>query len=105
MYYSTSRVLAVLDLLQNHGQMRGDDLAARLEVDVRTVRRYALILRERGIPVEVKRGRYGGYSLPAGYRQPLGLTKDEALAFAYGLPGAGEKSLGLDERDAALELR
>jgi predicted DNA-binding transcriptional regulator YafY len=105
MYYSTSRVLAVLDLLQNHGQMRGDDLAARLEVDVRTVRRYALILRERGIPVEVKRGRYGGYSLPAGYRQPLALTKEEALALTYGLLGAGQQALGLNERDAARTLK
>jgi predicted DNA-binding transcriptional regulator YafY len=105
MYYSTSRVLAALDLLQNHGRMRGEDLAARLEVDVRTVRRYALILRERGIPVEMKRGRHGGYSLPAGYRQPLALTKEEALALTYGLLGAGQQALGLDERDAARTLR
>jgi predicted DNA-binding transcriptional regulator YafY len=105
MYYSTSRVLAVLDLLQAHGRMRGEDLAARLEVDVRTVRRYALILRERGIPVEMKRGRHGGYSLPAGYRQPLALTKEEALALTYGLLGGGQRALGLDERDAARTLR
>jgi predicted DNA-binding transcriptional regulator YafY len=105
MYFSTSRVLAVLDLLQNHGRMRGEDLAARLEVDVRTVRRYALILRERGIPVEMKRGRHGGYSLPAGYRQPLALTKEEALALTYGLLGAGQQALGLDERDASRTLR
>ena len=105
MYYSTSRVLAVLDLLQNYGRMRGEDIAARLEVDVRTVRRYALILRERGIPVEMKRGRHGGYSLPAGYRQPLALTKEEALALTYGLLGAGQQALGLDERDAARTLR
>ncbi len=104
MYYSTSRVLAVLDLLQTHGQMRGEDLAARLEVDVRTVRRYVLILRERGIPVEMKRGRYGGYSVPTGYRQPLALTKAEALALTYGLLGAGQQALGLDERDAARTL-
>jgi predicted DNA-binding transcriptional regulator YafY len=105
MYYSTSRVLATLDLLQNHGRMRGEDIAARLEVDVRTVRRYALILRERGIPVEMKRGRHGGYSLPAGYRQPLALTKEEALALTYGLLGGGQQALGLDERDAARTLR
>jgi predicted DNA-binding transcriptional regulator YafY len=105
MYYSTSRVLAVLDLLQTHGRMRGEDLAARLEVDVRTVRRYALILRERGIPVEMKRGRHGGYSLPAGYRQPLALSKEEALALTYGLLGAGQQALGLDERDATRTLR
>ena len=105
MYYSTSRVLAVLDLLQTHGRMRGEDLAARLEVDVRTVRRYALILRERGIPVEMKRGRHGGYSLPAGYRQPLALTKEEALALTYGLLGGGQQALGLGERDTARTLR
>jgi predicted DNA-binding transcriptional regulator YafY len=105
MYYSTSRVLAVLDLLQNHGRMRGEDIAARLEVDARTVRRYALILRERGIPVEMKRGRHGGYSLPAGYRQPLALTKEEALALTYGLLGGGQQALGLDEREAARTLK
>jgi predicted DNA-binding transcriptional regulator YafY len=105
MYYSTSRVLAVLDLLQNHGRMRGEDLAARLEVDVRTVRRYALILRERGIPVEMKRGRHGGYSVPVGYRQPLALTKEEALALTYGLLGGGQQALGLDEREAARTLK
>ncbi len=102
---STSRVLAILDLLQNSGRMRGEELAARLEVDVRTVRRYALILREHGIPIEMKRGRHGGYSLPPGYRQPLALSKDEALALTYGLLGAGQQALGLDERDAARTLK
>jgi predicted DNA-binding transcriptional regulator YafY len=105
MYYSTSRVLAVLDLLQHHGRMRGEEIAARLEVDVRTVRRYALILRERGIPLEMKRGRHGGYSLPAGYRQPLALTKEEALALTYSLLGAGQQALGLDQHDTARTLR
>ena len=105
MYYSTSRVLAVLDLLQTHGQMRGEDIAARLEVDARTVRRYVLILRERGIPVQMKRGRYGGYTLPAGYWQPLALTREEALALSYGLLGAGQQALGLEERDAARALK
>lgn len=94
MYYSTSRVLAVLELLQAHGQMRGEDIAQRLEVDARTVRRYVLILRDRGIPVNMKRGRYGGYSLPPGYRAPLALTKEEALALAYGLLSGSQHSPG-----------
>jgi predicted DNA-binding transcriptional regulator YafY len=104
MYYSTSRVLAVLDLLQAHGRMRGEEIAARLEVDTRTIRRYVMILRERGIPVEMKRGRAGGYSLPAGYRQPLTLTKQEALALTYGLLREGQHALGLaeDERERTL---
>lgn len=105
MYYSTSRVLAVLDLLQAHGQMRGEEMAERLEVDTRTIRRYVMILRERGIPVEMKRGRYGGYSLPAGYRQPLALTKQEALALTYGLLGEGQHALGLGEDERARTLR
>ena len=105
MYYSTSRVLAVLELLQTRGPMRAQDIAARLEVDPRTVRRYVLILRDRGVPVEMKRGRYGGYALPAGYRQPLTLTKEEALALSYGLLGAGQQALGLDERDTARTLK
>jgi predicted DNA-binding transcriptional regulator YafY len=105
MYYSTSRVLAILDLLQAHGQMRGEDIAARLEVDARTVRRYVMILRDRGIPVEMKRGRYGGYSLPAGYRQPLALTQEEALALTYGLLSGGQQALGLGDRDATRTLK
>lgn len=105
MYYSTSRVLAVLDLLQAHGRMRSDDIAAHLEVDARTVRRYVMILREAGIPVEMRRGRHGGYSLPAGYRQPLALTKDEALALTYSFLGTGQQELGLDERVAARTLK
>lgn len=91
MYYSTARALAILELLQAHGQMRGDEIAQRLEVDTRTVRRYVMILRDRGVPIDMKRGRYGGYMLPPGYRAPLALTRDEALALAYGLLGGGQR--------------
>lgn len=102
MYYSTSRVLAVLELLQAHGHMRAEDIARRLEVDARTVRRYVMILRDRGIPVDMKRGRYGGYSLPPGYRAPLALTKEEALALAYGLLSGGPRSPGRAASERAL---
>ncbi|HLJ81466.1 MAG TPA: WYL domain-containing protein, partial [Ktedonobacterales bacterium] len=78
---------------------------ARLEVDTRTVRRYVMILRDHGVPVAMRRGRHGGYSLPPGYRQPLALTKQEALALTYGLLGSGQQALGLDERDATRALR
>jgi predicted DNA-binding transcriptional regulator YafY len=105
MYYSTSRVLAVLELLQAHGRMRAEDIAQRLEVDVRTVRRYVMILRDRGVPVEMRRGRHGGYFLPAGYRAPLALTKEEALALAYGLLSGGQRSpsRAASERERALK--
>lgn len=105
MYYSTSRVLAVLELLQAHGQMRGEDIAQRLEVDARTVRRYVMILRDRGVPVDMKRGRYGGYSLPPGYRAPLALTKEEALALTYGLLGMEPVKSGAASGDGQRALK
>lgn len=47
----TTRVLAVLELLQSHGQISGSELAARVEVDPRTLRRYIAMLEEMGIPI------------------------------------------------------
>src|SRR2546430_16165840 len=60
MYHPTSRVLAVLELLQSRPSISGPELAARLEMDVRTVRRYIMHLQDVGIPVEANIGRYGG---------------------------------------------
>jgi predicted DNA-binding transcriptional regulator YafY len=94
MYHPTTRVLVVLELLQAHGRMTGPELAERLEVDLRTIRRYVTMLQDLGIPVEAERGRYGGYRLLAGYRlPPLMLTDDEALAVTLGLRAT--LSLGL----------
>jgi predicted DNA-binding transcriptional regulator YafY len=82
----TSRVLALLELLQSGGTRRVGDLADRLGVDERTVRRYVEHLVELDIPVRSVRGRYGGYRLAPGYRMPpLMLTDDEAVAVAIGL--------------------
>ncbi|EOI8996548.1 HTH domain-containing protein, partial [Pseudomonas aeruginosa] len=47
----TVRVLALLELLQSHGQLSGSELARRLEVDGRTLRRYIVALEELGIPI------------------------------------------------------
>jgi predicted DNA-binding transcriptional regulator YafY len=107
MSYSTTRVLAVLELLETHGRMRGEVLAERLEVDVRTIRRYVMTLRDRGIPVEMERGRYGGYYLPAGYKRPLALTEREALSTAWGLLSLGQRHAGIvggDSRRALVKL-
>jgi predicted DNA-binding transcriptional regulator YafY len=94
MYHPTTRVLVVLELLQAHGRMTGPELAERLEVDLRTIRRYVTMLQDLGIPVEAERGRYGGYRLMPGYRlPPLMLTDDEALAVTLGLRAT--LSLGL----------
>ncbi|MDQ0811511.1 putative DNA-binding transcriptional regulator YafY [Streptomyces sp. B3I7] len=83
---STTRVLALLEILQSGGTRTLADLADRLGVDERTVRRYAGHLLELGVPVESVRGRYGGYRLAPGHRMPpLMLTDEEALAVLLGL--------------------
>ncbi|MEU9016801.1 YafY family protein [Actinomadura sp. NPDC048394] len=84
--HPTTRVLAMLELLQAHHRMTGADLARRLGVDERTVRRYAARLDDLGVPVVAERGRYGGYRLMPGYKlPPLMLTDDEAVAVVLGL--------------------
>ncbi len=82
----TTRVLAMLELLQDRPGISGRDLAQRLGVDERTVRRYAAHLADLGIPVTADRGRYGGYWLPPAFRlPPLTLTDGEAGAVILGL--------------------
>ena len=66
----TARVLSLLELLQSGGVRTVAELAERLEVDERTVRRYADHLIDLDVPVESVRGRYGGYRLGSGYRMP-----------------------------------
>ncbi len=79
-------MLALLELLQGGGTRRVGELAERLGVGERTVRRYAEHLIDLDIPVRSIRGRYGGYRLAPGYRMPpLMLTDDEAVALAIGL--------------------
>ncbi|WP_152192451.1 helix-turn-helix transcriptional regulator [Georgenia satyanarayanai] len=90
----TARVLAMLELLQTGGQRTVGELADRLGVDERTVRRYAEHLADLGIPVRAQRGRYGGYRLLPGYKlPPLMLTDDEAVAVVLGLSAAERTGL------------
>jgi len=97
----TGRVLAMLELLQTGGQRTVGDLAARLGVDERTVRRYAEHLADLGIPVQSQRGRYGGYRLSPGYKlPPLMLTDDEAVAVALGLNAAERAGLATTDHAA-----
>ncbi|WP_043615197.1 helix-turn-helix transcriptional regulator [Nonomuraea candida] len=82
----TGRVLTLLELLQSGGTRTVAELADRLGVDGRTVRRYVDHLIDLDVPVESVRGRYGGYRLAPGYRlPPLMLSDDEALAVLLGL--------------------
>ena len=102
MYHPTTRVLTVLELLQAHRQMSGPRLAERLEVDVRSVRRYIMMLQDLGIPIESDRGRYGTYRLLRGYKlPPLMFTEDEALALTLGLLSA--RRLGMAIAAPAVE--
>src|SRR4051794_24692501 len=103
----TARVLALLELLQGGGTHTVADLARRLAVDERTVRRYAEHLRDLDIPVDAVRGRYGGYRLARHYRMPpLMLTDEEGLAVVWGLllssqSGSGPASLAAVESAVA----
>jgi predicted DNA-binding transcriptional regulator YafY len=102
MYFPTTRVLTVLELLQSRHQMSGRELAERLEVDNRTVRRYIVMLQDLGIPVESTRGRYGAYRLRPGYKlPPLMLNDEEALAVTLGLLVA--RKMGLNAAAPAAE--
>lgn len=81
-----AQVLTLLELLQSGGIRTMAELAGRLGVDGRTVRRYVDHLIDLDVPVESVRGRHGGYRLAAGYRMPpLMLSDDEALAVLLGL--------------------
>ncbi|MFB7996296.1 helix-turn-helix transcriptional regulator [Streptomyces sp. NPDC056002] len=98
----TVRVLTLLELLQSGGVRTVAELADRLGVDGRTVRRYVDQLNDLDVPVEAVRGRYGGYRLAPGYRlPPLMLSDDEALAVLLGLV-AGRRG-GLTPADTASE--
>lgn len=102
MYHPTTRVLTVLELLQSHHRLTGPELAARLEVNARTARRYITMLQDMGIPIEAERGRYGAYRLRPGFKlPPLMLSEDEALAVTLGLLAA--RRLGLAVAAPAVE--
>jgi predicted DNA-binding transcriptional regulator YafY len=102
MYHPTTRVLAVLALLQAYGRMSGSELAGRLEVNIRTLRRYIIMLQDLGIPIEAQRGRNGAYVLSAGFKlPPMMFTNEEALALTIGLISA--RRLSLADTDRAVE--
>ena len=95
----TSRMLRLLTLLQTHRFWPGTELADRLEISPRTLRRDIDRLRELGYPVDATRGAAGGYRLQAGSDlPPLLLDDDEALAIAVGLrTAAGGSIAGIEE--------
>jgi predicted DNA-binding transcriptional regulator YafY len=83
---TSARMLRLLSLLQTHRYWPGTELADRLEVSPRTLRRDVDRLRELGYPVDAARGVAGGYQLQAGAAvPPLLLDDEEAVAIAVGL--------------------
>ncbi|ROQ98806.1 putative DNA-binding transcriptional regulator YafY [Streptomyces sp. 2132.2] len=98
MLETSARLLRLLSLLQAHREWTGADLAERLGVTPRTVRRDVDRLRELGYPVNASPGTGGGYQLGAGAElPPLLLDDDEAVAVAVGLrtaAGNGVEGIG-----------
>lgn len=102
MYDPVMRVLMVLEVLQARDYVSGAELAERLEVDLRTVQRYILRLKDLSIPVESSRGVGGAYRLKPGFRlPPLLLTNEEAFALSLGLHSL--RQLGLSTFAPATE--
>lgn len=83
---TSARVLALLSLLQSRTSWAGHELAARLEVSPRTLRRDITALQELGYPIVTTRGTGGGYRLETGAAlPPLVVTEEEAAAIVLGL--------------------
>ncbi|MFL1376858.1 MULTISPECIES: helix-turn-helix transcriptional regulator [unclassified Nocardiopsis] len=96
---TSSRLLRLLSLLQTRKDWPGGELADRLEVSARTVRRDVDRLRELGYPIQATMGTGGGYQLGAGAAlPPLLLDDDEAVAVAVGLRTAAQGGVsGIEE--------
>jgi predicted DNA-binding transcriptional regulator YafY len=96
---TSSRLLELLSLLQARSGWSGSELADRLEVSRRTIRRDVDRLRDLGYPIESLAGPAGGYRLRAGTAMPpLLLDDDEAIAIAVGLRTAARASVaGIEE--------
>jgi predicted DNA-binding transcriptional regulator YafY len=99
MSQTSSRLLELLSLLQGRRDWPGTELADRLEVSGRTIRRDVERLRRLGYPVESLTGPAGGYRLRAGSAMPpLLLDDEEAIAIAVGLRTAARTSVtGIEE--------
>jgi predicted DNA-binding transcriptional regulator YafY len=98
-----ARLLRLLSLLQARAFWKGDELADRLQVTPRTLRRDVTRLRDLGYPIDGGPGPYGGYRLgPGGALPPLLLDDDEAVAVAVGLRAAtGGAVTGIEESAVA----
>nr|AKT74288.1 TxnRg5 [Streptomyces bottropensis] len=95
---NSARLLKLLSLLQTPREWPGSELAERLGVSPRTIRRDIDRLRDLGYPVHATRGAVGGYRLVAGAAMPpLLLDDDEAVAITVGLRTAAHTVDGIEE--------
>jgi predicted DNA-binding transcriptional regulator YafY len=94
-----ARLLRLLSLLQTPRDWPGSELAERLQVSPRTIRRDIQRLRDLGYPVQATMGAVGGYRLVAGTAMPpLLLDDEEAVAIVVGLHTAASQAVtGIDE--------
>lgn len=100
------RILSLLLLLQNRGRLTAAQLAAELEVSVRTVYRDIEALHEAGVPLYGEAGHAGGYTLLGGYRTRLtGLTGAEAEALSLAGLGDSAAELGVGAAMATAQLK
>lgn len=96
-----SRILSMLELLQDRPGITGPQLADQLGVSGRTVRRYVGALQEMGIPIEPTAGRYGGYRLISGFRlPPLMFSADEAIGLVLAIIAARPQGVSGAEHPA-----
>lgn len=94
MYHPSTRLLTILELLQTYPVQSGVELAQRLEVAPRTIRRYITMLQDLGMPIETVRGPGGGYRLRPGFTlPPLVFSEEEAAALVVGLLGVAAQQV------------
>lgn len=106
MQRTSSRLLTLLSLLQARPGWSGNDLAERLEVTVRTVRRDIDRLRALGYPVATDKGPGGGYRLRPGSQMPPLLFDDEqAVALAVALQSTAQPAIAEDADRALATIR
>ena len=103
---TSARLLGLLNLLQTRRSWTGPELADRLDVGVRTIRRDVDKLRSLGYPVEAAPGVAGGYRLGAGAElPPLLLDDEEAVAVAVGLRTAASGTVAGSRRPPCARSR
>ena len=104
-----ARLLRLLTMFSTRASWNADDLAGRLEITTRTLRRDVTRLRDLGYPITSTTGRYGGYELGAGGRlPPLMLDDDEAIAVSVALRDSSaeaDPTLGEAALSASTKLR